>query len=280
MVKRILYLLIFLVIFNIVEHFAHKKTDGFSLRRIQFETRQTSPYQHVMSAQAQEALRQPFHYLDCGNQCYAFVSDDGHYVLKLFKYARPPIPRFLTHIPLLCRFKPFRPHRYEKILWKQERDLQSYKLAWDTFRNETGLLAIHLDHNQEGYPTITLFDKIQCKHTLDLNSAPFILQRRAEPIYKQLLKWVAEGKVDEARLGIKSLHMLLRKRIAMDLQDDDVHFYSNFGFIGNEAIQIDPGHYTQGISPDPEQEMKAASQELIAWCEKHAPMLIAKERHE
>ncbi len=270
MVKRIGCLILFFIVFNSLEHFAHKKTDGFSLHRIQFND---SLIQGGNTQNIPE-LNQPFHYLDCGNQCYAFVSEDGSCVLKLFKYANPPIPRFLTTIPLLNRFKPFRPHRYEKLLWKQQRDFGSYKLAWDAFRNETGLIAIHLDPSRSNYPTVTLTDKLHCAHTLDLNKAPFVLQKKATPIYKQLRQWIAEGRTEQAKQGIANLVSLLKKRIEKNLQDDDVHFYSNFGFIGEQAIQLDPGHFTKGITSDPQQEMKAITKELTAWCEKHAPALM------
>lgn len=268
MVKRLGYLVLFLIVFNCVEHFAHKKTDGFSISRIKFGSSLTEGKTEVYPE-----LNQSFHYLDCGNQCYAFASEDGKYVLKFFKYAKPPIPRFLTTIPVLNRFKPFRPHRYEKLLWKRQRDFSGYKLAFDSFREETGLITVHLDPTHHNFPTITLTDKLHCVHQLDLNETPFVLQRKATPIYDQLRTWIDSGQTADARAGIDSLIHLLKKRIALHIQDDDVHFYSNFGFIGTTAIQLDPGHFTQGITADPQQEMEIITAELNTWCQKHAPAL-------
>jgi hypothetical protein len=269
MIKRIGFIALFLIAFNFLEHFAHKKTDGFSLRRIQFEG-QISEGERYNYPQ----LSQPFRYLNCGNQCFAFISEDGNYVLKFFKYANSPIPRFMTQIPVLNHFKPFRPHRYEKMLWKQQRDFKGYELAYNTFREETGLIAIHLTPSDHGFPTITLSDKLNCRLTLDLNRTPFILQHRAIPVYKQLRAWIAAGRSDLAKQGIASLQELLKKRIALNLRDDDVHFYSNFGFVGTSAIQVDPGHYTQGTTQDPALEMKTITDELITWCKKNAPELL------
>ena len=275
MVKRLGLLALFLIVFNFVEHFCHKKTDGFSTQRIQFDT----PVLLGDIRQIPE-LNQLFHYLDCGNQCYAFVSEDEKYVLKFFKYAKAPIPRFLTRVPILNYFKPFRPHRFEKLLRKQERDFTSYQLAYNSFRKETGLIAVHLSPTYHDYPIITVTDKLHCAHTLDLNKTPFILQRKATPVYKQLRAWLAAGQTDQAKQGIASLLTLLKTRIEKNLQDDDVHFYSNFGFIGNEAIQLDPGHFTEGISNNPELEMKAITAPLTAWCEKHAPSLMQETCHD
>ncbi len=269
MIRRIGLFILFVIAFNFIENFAHKKTDGFSPQRIQFGTELSQG-----DAISIPELSQPFHYLDCGNQCYAFESQDGKYVLKFFKYASSPIPRFLTQIPILNRIKPFRPHRFEKQLWKRERDFNGYSLAYNHFRTESGLIALHLLPTDHHYPTITLTDKLNCIHHLDLNQTPFILQKRATPIYKQLRAWIQAGEISLAKEGIANLIDLLKKRISLNLKDDDVHFYSNFGFLGQEAIQLDPGHFTQGTYPNPDLELEQITQELTHWCKKHAPELL------
>ncbi len=269
MIKRVGYLFLFLIAFNFFEHFAHKKTDGFSPHRIRFGTELSQGEPSLIPE-----LNQSFHYLDCGNQCYAFLSEDGKYVLKFFKYAHSSVPHFLTQIPLLNRFKPFRPHRFEKQQWKRERDFNGYRLAYNSFQQETALVALHLSPTDHHYPTITITDKLGCVHTINLNETPFILQQKATPIYKQLKKWLKAGESGLAKEGIASLLELLRKRISLHLQDDDVHFYSNFGFIGTQAIQLDPGHFTEGTYPDPAKELEELKVELVSWCQKHAPELL------
>ncbi len=269
--KRFIYFLLFIAGFNFFEHFAHKKTDGFSLQRIRFSSEPVTKLQ--LGDNVKEILQQPFHYLDCGNQCFVFVSEDGNYVLKFFKYASPTVLRFMTTIPLLNRFKPLRPHRYAKTVWKKQRDFQGYQLAYDRFQSETGLIALHLHPTQASFPQITLIDKLHITHQLDLNTAPFVLQKRATPVYKQLRRWIASGETHQAIQGVTALMQLLKKRMTLELQDDDVHFYSNFGFVGQTAIQTDPGHFTQGTSPHPLLELETISHELKEWCEKNAPFL-------
>lgn len=269
MIRRVGYFLLFLLAFNFIEHFAHQKTDGFSPHRIRFGTKITQG-----ETRAAPELNQPFHYLACGNQCYAFLSHDGKYVLKFFKYAGSPVPKFLTQVPLVNRFKPFRPHRYEKRLWKKERDILGYSLAYRFFQKETALIALHLAPIGHHYPTITITDKLNCSHSINLNETPFVLQQRATPAYKQLKKWMEAGETALAKEGIASLLELLKKRITLHLQDDDVNFGSNFGFIGTDAVQLDPGHFTEGASPDPAKELEKLQAELTAWCHKHAPELL------
>jgi hypothetical protein len=269
MVKRIALFILFLIAFNFLENFAHKKTDGFSVRRIQF----AQPLADGDPITRPE-LNQTFHYLDCGNQCYAFISEDKKYVLKFFKYANSPVPRALTKIPLLNHFKPFRPHRFERMRWKQQRDFKGYELAYNSFREEAGLIAVHLSPEGHNFPTITITDKLGCRLTLDLNHTPFILQQMTTPVYTQLRAWIAAGQVDLARQGIANIQNLLKKRIKLNLKDDDVHFYSNFGFVGTTAIQVDPGHFTKGTTEDPDLEMKKITAELVKWCTKNAPELL------
>lgn len=274
-VQKIGYCALFLLIFNFFEHFSHQKTDGFSIHRIQFSAPTAAPSHPPSEAPLfASILNQSFHYLDCGNQCFVFLSDDGEYVLKFFKYARSPVPHALTKIPLLNRFKPFRPHRFKKVVQKRQRDFQGYQLAYDRFKQETGLITLSLKPSHRYYPVVSLIDKLHIPHLLDLNTVPFVLQKKTVPIYFQIEQWIDHEEFERAKDGIKSLIDLLKKRIDQQLMDDDVHFYSNFGFIGDTAIQVDPGHFTAGSSTHPEIEIKALAHELISWCEKNAPQLI------
>ena len=264
MIRNALFLLLFLFGFNFCEHFAHKQTDGFSVRRIQFHT----VANRVEMADLDPRLtQQTFHYLDCGNQCYVFLSEDGQHILKLFKYANPPVPQFFTRIPLLSKIKPFRPHRHDKALWKRQRDFRGYSLAYTFFKEEAGLLAMHLKPSNIK-ATIRITDKLNIAHTLDLSTVPFIMQKRAEPIYLALQTLPPEEKKAAAR----NLVQLLKKRIGLNLCDDDAHFYSNFGFLGTSAIQTDPGHFTLGENSPT--ELQKLLIPLIAWCEAHDKTLI------
>jgi hypothetical protein len=261
---------LFVIAFNTIEHFCHKKTDGFSVGRIQF---QDDPIVAI-EEEVPEALNQPFHYLDCGNQCFAFISQDQQYVLKFFKYVHHTPPAWITQITLLNRLKPLRNKRIEKVAWKRKRDFQAYALAFDQFREESGLLALHLQPTQTKYPTIFLFDKLNIRHSLDLNTTPFILQKKATPVYTQFTRWLQSHQIDEVKAGVKQLIDLCAKRISKNIHDDDVHFYSNFGFVSETAIQVDPGHFTTHNSLVKEQELKDLSLELKKWFEKHYPPLV------
>jgi hypothetical protein len=269
--KRGVNFSLFLIAFNTLEHFCHQKTKGFSLQRIQFHT---APVQFATPDPAiSHLLNQPYRYFGNGNQCYAFISEDGQTILKFFKYVDNAPPAWIAKVPFLNKFKPFSLKRISKISWKRDRDFQGYQLAYDRFREETGLLALHLSPTENTYPTITLYDKLGIIHSLDLNNTPFILQKRATLIYEQFLTWLQAGDIDKVRHGIDHLISLCAKRISKEIFDDDVHFYSNFGFIGEIPIQIDPGHFISGLSPA--SELETLTLELKEWFAKNYPPLVS-----
>lgn len=269
-IKRGINLSLFLIAFNTLEHLCHQQTKGFFLQRIQFQEQPSQA--SVPDPATLSALNQPFHYLNHGNQCFAFASEDGKYILKFFKYITPALPLWVAKIPLLNRFKAFRQTRIDKILWKRSRDFQGYQIAFDHFRSETGLLDIHL-HPTTGYPTITLYDPLNISHSLDLNKTPFILQKRVVPIYEQFSSWIEKGDIDTLKQGISDLARLCQARISKHIFDDDVNFYSNFGFCEGIPIQIDPGHFV--LNSTPSSELSDLLVELKDWFSKHYPPMVA-----
>src|SRR5258706_12163985 len=88
--------------------------------RIHADKKATSWELSPLSAQEKEnidkILTEPFSFLGSGGQCYAFVSKDEKYVLKFFKQKANPCPLF-----------------------------NSCKIAYETLKEETGMLALHLN---------------------------------------------------------------------------------------------------------------------------------------
>ncbi len=269
--KRSFYIILFLAVFNTLEHVCHKITDGFTLSRIQFDAKDTRPANPDPATFAM--LDQPYHYFNCGHQCFAFISNDGHYILKFFKYTRHTPPAWTAHIPLLNRFKSLRPERIKKITWKKNRDFQGYQLAFDRFREQTGILSLHLNPTSSGYPTITLYDKLKIRHTLDLNTAPFVLQIKASPTYPTFSSWLEAGDYDKVRSGISRIIALCAERLHLQILDEDVHLYCNFGFVGETPIQIDPGRFSMSPSPISPEKLTPFVKELQEWFAQHYPPL-------
>lgn len=269
--KRLFYLAVFLAAFNTIEHICHNVTEGFTLGRIQFAEKGLE--KEVVDEKTYASLDQTYHYFAKGNQCFVFLSEDGKSILKFFKYARHTPPAWTADVPLLNRFKPLRKERIAKTAWKRERDFRGYSLAFDHFQEESGLVHLHLKPTK-GFPTITIYDKLGIRHTLDLGAVPFVLQKRATPVFNQFKAWLEGGEVDKMKKAIPQIVALYQKRLELQLDDDDVNFYSNTGIVGDTPILIDPGHFILSERPLPPSELSLAMAPLIEWLKIHDPALV------
>jgi hypothetical protein len=270
-VKTLFSIALFLVAFNTIEHICHNITEGFTLGRIQFaeEAEAVENVDPVTFA----ALNQTFRYFAKGNQCFVFISEDGQSILKFFKYARHTPPAWTAKVPLLNKFKPLRKERIAKTAWKRERDFCGYRLAFDHFREESGLVYLHLKPAM-GFPTIAIFDKLGIRHTLDLGRVPFVLQKKATPVFAQFATWLKNGEKNKIKAAIPKLVALCQKRLLLQLDDDDVNFYSNTGFVEDTPILIDPGHFTFSDKPLAPAELKLAMAPLEEWLKNNYPPLV------
>lgn len=183
------------------------------------------------------ALSQAYRYLACGNQAFAFESEDGRYVVKFLKK------------------KLFQTHRFwdPKERWKKEnkrmRDFASYCLAFNALKEETALCCVHLNPTSWLPQQLNLTDELGNHHRLNPNEISFILQRKADLVYPTLDRLMQEGRIDEAKQALSSLMALLATRAAKGIADSDPDLDKNFGFIGNQAVQIDIGRFSDRPLP-------------------------------
>jgi hypothetical protein len=172
-------------------------------------------------AAARRAATQPFRYLASGGQTDVFVSEDGLFVLKLFKNQ----PK--KWIPL--------PVYHKKKLKKLQRDIDGYRLAATTIPEESGLIFCHLTKTPFG--KITLYPQKGAARSIDLGSVEFILQKRAEPFDQ----YFAQHPSKEALASMKKLLETLAEK---NLDDHDPRLHKNIGMLEGKAILIDPGKLT------------------------------------
>lgn len=228
-------LLIFLI-FSLLAGCGRSK--GFTLRKI------TSSYgadprwdvESDLSPQDLATLLQgPYTYLGSGNHTYAFVSADEKTVIKFFKqkHMRVQAP-FLSSETKLRRTK----ERHESF--------SSYLLAYEKLRPETGLLYLHLNPTHHLHQMVTLIDQQGKEHRVNLDEMEFLLQKKATLSFDHLNQLFSEGAYDKAISSICSLLHLVAKRNQMEIYDKDIQFYKNFGFIENQAVEIDIGEFRTG----------------------------------
>lgn len=272
--RRILKIVLLLVLFVCTERFCHRQTRGFTLANIQADLPHVKEWETAEpSVEVHAILNQPFTYLARGAQAFAFESQDKKYVIKFFRHDRLRHPAWLQALPLPADLAHKRQLALEKKQEKLHRDFNSYKMAFEQLKEETGLIYLHLNQTTELKRSLVIYDRLGIRLQIDLDHTPFILQKKAELIYPTIEKWVQAGQMDQAKKGIDRLLVLLLKRCQKGIFDKDPDLMTNFGFIGEEPVQIDIGRY----SPDPKRQDPAIYRdELIRITDKFKLFLLEK----
>ena len=264
--KTALKALLFLACFILVERLCHQATDGFSMLRIYPPFQIDSSFDPTAPTQAvSNQLKQSYHYLGSGSQSFAFISEDGRYVLKFFKLKDGYWKR-----PSLSRQK----RRRESFISA----FKSCKIHAELFKEESGVLYCHLKASRLDLPKVELIDCNRRRLPLNLSTVPFVFQRYAEPVDQRLLRFKEMNDLDSAKQTISQLFNLLLKRYHLGLSDRDPNLITNFGFIDDKAISIDVG----GLVKNREDlktyfythEIFKAQNKCNRWLKLHHPDLI------
>ncbi|HSX11975.1 MAG TPA: hypothetical protein VLF61_00600 [Rhabdochlamydiaceae bacterium] len=274
MIFKILFtLLLFLSFFFLTQ----RRTDGFALYKIGFSQAFNPAWDTDMTLseeELKEIFNQPFDYLAKGAQTYAFVSRDGRYVIKFFrylnKYATP-----LEFLPLESVRK-----TAAKRKGKLQKDFSSYKIAFEQMKEETGLLYLHLNPTRHLKRSITLYDKMKPQYKLSLDEFGFILQKRAAPFYPTLTNWIEENKTEEAKQALTALVHLIAKRCVLGIFDKDPDLATNFGFLEETPIQFDIGRFKVDEAQKNLQALPKILKPLEIWLSQKAPELATYLNHE
>lgn len=197
-------------------------------------------------------LNQPYSFLGEGAQMYAFLSQDGMYVLKLFKAKHQ---------------RPFKISRLKRTAkeWEESRErwhqkfqstARRYKMAYADLNEETGLIHLHLEKTNGPMPVILKGKKTD---TIDLSHYPFILQKKALLVTDYFRKY-PEKKKD----AIASLKAFFVTRLDKGYSDPRQSLDINYGFIGDVPIQIDPGKIER-FEGDKNMEIEKIHARLDGW---------------
>lgn len=258
-------------------------TDGFRMSNIamelpqrqEWETRSLTPAE---KEQRDEALAQPYHYMDKGHQAYVFASADGKFVLKLMKFQRLRVPHWLRETSLPFSLEKWRLKRIEKKDRMRDSLLLSWKLAFDALKEEAAIIYVHINQTTDLQRRLTLIDKIGLKHELDLDQSVFLIQRRAPLLGPTLDQLVADGKVKEASELLGKLIDLFVSEYQRGLAEKELFILRNTGVYQGRPMHIDTGRFEwdQHLrQPDKyAQELKRKTVKLRAWLQEHHPELV------
>lgn len=220
----------------------------FSIASIQFAL-PTNPAWDIppLNKAQQEAINgillQRFTYLGKGSRSFAFLSEDGQYVLKFFK-SRYHTPHWAVRfLPSFFPFKSYKERKMKKV--SLDTVLNGYKIAYDHDREGTGLVHIHLNPNDTyRYPTITLTDKQGIPHLIDLNQTRFVLQKKVQEFTHVLDILLKSGNVALAKQRIIQVFDLYLAHYRKGLYDLGTGILKNNGFIDDKPIHFDVGKMT------------------------------------
>jgi len=198
-------------------------------------------------------LKQEYHYWARGAQSYAFLSEDGKYVLKLVKqqhYKFSPIENMLLKIPFLLDV------RQKKLKTKKrkiENFLQSCLIASHELDKETALLYLHLTPTHRLHPHVRVSDRLGWIYEIGLDQTEFLLQEKAELVTSRIDFFMKNNEIEQAQNALQQIVNLLIQCSRKGISDRDTKLIHNVGFIGQKAIYIDVGEfYKDDRLKDPE----------------------------
>jgi hypothetical protein len=190
-------------------------------------------------------LNQPYHYIGKGAQSYAFASEDGNYVLKLFKFKHLKPSWFVEMLPAVGLLKNYKEKQAERKQRKLEGVFEGYRLAYEVHKEPSGILYIHLNPSNYLHKKVIIVDKIGFKHTIDLDKFVFILQEKAKTTRTVVRNLLDNGNVDGTKLKIRHVFDLYLSEYNKGIYDRDHGVMHNTGFVGeNKVIHLDVGKLT------------------------------------
>lgn len=220
-----------------------------------------------------QILSQKFTFLARGSQAFAFVSEDGKYVLKLFKQHKWHPKNLLGYIPL--SFNPY----YRDYLNRQKKQLDvlsSCKAALLHVKEDTGVLFAHLNPTPLSIPPTTLVDKRGKVWILNLSQSCFLLQKKADLFYPHIQALMEQKDIEGAKEAITATFQLLHKFFENGVFENNVILRKNFGFIDRKPIQFDIGKFKYDPSHQSEKgEIQVVTKGFRRWLVKNYPELVS-----
>lgn len=235
------------------------KTLGFTPARIISDFPYNPQWDVEEVPEVKKILDQKFTFLAVGSQSYAFVSEDGKYVIKFF--------RMKHRIPRISDL--FHPGQVKKRRETLLSVFDAHKLAYDEMREDAGLIYIHLNKSDHLKTKLHVKDAMRRIHLIDLDQTEFVIQEKAELIFTRLKK------LGHKEASINAILQLVQRRIDRGVTDHDKAVKHNYGFIGDRPVQIDIGRIYKERKPRDILHVKARINKWMASQSSFSPQQIA-----
>jgi hypothetical protein len=278
----ILKTLVYLALTVAVERFCHRQTAGFQVHKVlsSFPFDKNYAIPSITEEQINQTnllLDQKYYFLGFGGQGYSFLSEDGLYVLKLFKIHHMRVPNYFEKIPTFGSIKKIQEKWSNKCEKKHRKIFSSCKLAYDDFKEETGLLFLHLNKTKGLHPKISVINRIGVEVLLPLDNAVFALQKKADLSATDITKLINEPEALKRHITAFLEH--ITNRCGKGIEDTDSGLSRNYGYVGKDLIQIDIGSLRKKhLLQQPyalQQELKKKTRSLRKLLKTKAPSELA-----
>lgn len=186
-------------------------------------------------------LRQKFHYIGSGAQMYVFLGEDDKTILKLFKMERLLPKKWLQFLSFPAFMSEYKERKTSRREQRRAATFASCKLAFDHFKDETGLIHVQLNPKRNDPRILHVIDKQHESHYIPLKDTPYILQKKAELIYSRFQRRLKQGDLKKLQEEQHAVLQLIDRRTQKGIADDDSGVSQNFGFVGDQPVQIDFG---------------------------------------
>ena len=217
---------------------------------------------------------QSFYLFGSGAQCYAFVSEDGDYVIKFFKQKHMCVKSLVDLLPLPFPLKSMRNEKINRRLFLRKKSFSNFRFAYENFQEETGLLFLHLNPTKYLKKKILFYDLHGKSFRLDLDKMEFVIQKRVELLLPKIKHLMTKGKTEKAKTLITSILDHLEKRSIQGIGDNDSNCKNNLGVLKKNIITLDVGQlYPMPPRPITNEEYLFATKDLQKWLDQSYPDL-------
>lgn len=236
----------------------------------EWETPSLTP---IQEEQLNRILSQKFTFLGKGARILSFLSEDGLYVLKFFKY-RYHYPHWaVRYLPSIFPFEGYRQRKMQKVSLSTV--LNGYNVAYEHDPQNTGLVYIHLNLTSNQLPHVRLIDKKGDQTLVDLNQTRFVIQLKVHELMDLLNILLKENKIDLAKRRICQVFDLYHLHYQNGLYDLGVGILANNGFIDEKPIHFDVSKMTfdeRIYDPELQKErMMIMKKKISIWLHKNYP---------
>lgn len=243
------FVLVILSLFGIARVY-YRLTDDFRMANmtysLPFEAPWKAPSLSLEEAQnLQQILDQKFSYIGKGAQCYAFVSKDGQYVLKFFKFKHLKPNFALDYLPSIPPFKAFKESCVDRKMRKLIKVFNGYDLAFRENRETAKLIYLHLVPTQNLQMKVMVVDKLGLERTIDLDEVVFLVQKKGDTLRTRLKSLLNQQRIADAKQAMASILGMYISEYEKGIYDHDHGILHNTGFIGEQPFHLDVGNLHQ-----------------------------------